>query len=293
MKDSIDRMHTTESNDGRGNNTMDKLIKIERSIAKLDSEMATLTTLTSFKEHIPGLIKIQQNINDIKKKSNTAIATLDTKAEKFEQVQQIFVDANNSTNKQLQEEINAREADVQRLFNKIASLEKELKASTLKTAIEMEERDIKHQEDMVRVAKELNQQVESEKEFVINALYMNEKKAQNSKNVNVATIVYVASPLAYLYPIQEANQENLRNIMIYLLSGKILKDSEQEIKEYDKAVCSIDKDAKVLIIERLKKYAKLEGDCILLSKKAQMLDKDSISKFNNDINQLRQQLTIS
>jgi len=67
----------------------------------------------------------------------------------------IFEIANKNTHQYLESEIRAREADIQKLFALCAELERELQACELRSRIEICERDVQHQQDMLKVTSEL------------------------------------------------------------------------------------------------------------------------------------------
>ena len=161
----VEHMHTADISTQK-NFVIEKLAIIERSISKLEASIASLSEIATYKSQIPALVKLQQTITEVKKKCHFSITSVEAKAEKFQQLQQVFADANELANKALQEEIQARQIDIKMLFERISGLEKLIKATSMKTEIDIEEKDIKHQEDMIRVATELSIQVEGEKEYV-------------------------------------------------------------------------------------------------------------------------------
>ena len=176
----LEKLHTYDASEDK-TSTHEKIAKIEHSIGKLEVELNSLSEITKFKDQIPSLLTIQLNINEIKKKCSNSISAIDTKAEKYDQIQKAFTDTNAETIKSLQEEIEARQSDVKKLSEKILNLERQVKSTSTKNQIVISDKDIKHQENFLRVATELSTQVDSEKVFIIDSMHQSEERKESSK----------------------------------------------------------------------------------------------------------------
>jgi hypothetical protein len=208
----VEHTHTADLSTQK-NFVIEKLAIIERSIGKLESSIAALSEIAVYKEQIPALIKLQQTIAEVKKKCQFSISSVEAKADKFVQLQQVFADTNELVNKALQEEIQARQTDIKNLFERISNLEKLIKATSMKTEIDIEEKDIKHQEDMIRVATELSIQVEGEKEYV-KGLISNPEKVNRLKQ-----------------PSQPAPANNLMSLSSYDIISPLLANLQSAFDE--------------------------------------------------------------
>ena len=209
------------------NPTLTKINGFGKAISKMEYELNSLSGLHAFNEQVPALFKIQSDFIDSKKKCNNAVQLLESKIEKFEQISTVYTDANNETKKVINEEALARKKDIKKVEEHIAKIEKQTKLEETKVSKALSESDNSHQEDMVRVATELNAQIEGEREYTLQALYKEELKSKTTEDQSISSpklledaklLSYCSSPYEYIYPIEDIKVECMKT---YVMNMKI------------------------------------------------------------------------